>query len=120
MQNAKRAAIASAFIYPGAGLFLLKHYVRGCVFAIPATIVILMLFANLLHVSAELNREIAGQMISPALIHMMWVKLHSAFYDAPTWQNGKWLLLASWILSIISSYSAGKQLDVANAKRTQA
>lgn len=115
MNNAKRAAIASAFIFPGAGLFLLKHYVRGCIFAIPATIIVLAIFINLLSVAITLNNEIAGRMLSIELISMLWRELHAAIYDSPYWRDGKWILIASWLLSIISSYFAGKKLDDAAA-----
>lgn len=115
MNNAKRAAIASAFILPGAGLFLLKHYVRGCIFAIPATLVVGALCVNLLAVANRLNNEIAGRMLSMDLIMMLWNKLHGAMFESPYWDQGKWILLASWFLSIISSYYAGKKLDAQEA-----
>lgn len=113
MNNAKRAAIASAFIFPGAGLFMLKHYVRGCIFAVPATIIVLAIFINLFSVTITLSNEIAGKMLSAELINMLWRELHAAIYESPYWRDGKWILLASWLLSIISSYFAGKKHDAA-------
>lgn len=115
MDNAKRAAIASAFILPGAGLFLLKHYIRGCIFAIPATLVVGALCINLLGAAVKLNNEIAGRMPSIDLIMMLWNRLHTAMFESPYWDQGKWILLASWLLSIISSYYAGKKLDAQEA-----
>lgn len=118
MNNAKRAAIASAFIYPGAGLFLLKHYVRGCVFAIPATLIVVAMMMDLLQAAAALQQEIQGESLTPALIQHLWTSLHTALYESRALREGVWILLASWVLSIISSYFAGKKLDVATSANT--
>lgn len=115
--QAKRAAILSATIYPGAGLFFLGSYVRGCIFAVPPTLIIIMLFKNLFAVAFKLNAEISAAAergnLSIDLNHM-WSSLHGALFTSPYWEQGKWLLLASWVLSIISSYYAGKKIDLAN------
>jgi ABC-type amino acid transport system permease subunit len=46
----------------------------------------------------------------------MWNSLHGALFSSPYWDQGKWILLASWILSIISSYFAGKKADLHQPK----
>lgn len=118
--QAKRAAILSATIFPGAGLFFLRRYVRGCIFAVPALIVIVMLFKNLFTVAVQLNEQLAAEAargsFMPDISHM-WNSLHAAIFTSPYWQEGKWILLASWILSIVSSYFAGQKID--HAKRTE-
>lgn len=114
--QAKRAAILSATIFPGAGLFFLRHHLRGCIFALPAALVIIMLFKNLFSVAFRLNEEMAAEIEKGNLaidIGHMWNSLHGAMFTSPYWEQGKWILLASWILSIISSYFAGKKADLA-------
>lgn len=114
--QAKRAAILSATIFPGAGLFFLRHHLRGCIFAVPAALVIIMLFTNLFSVAFRLNEEMAAEIEKGNLaidIGHMWNSLHGAMFTSPYWEQGKWILLASWILSIISSYFAGKKADLA-------
>ncbi len=118
MNHAKRAAIASAFIYPGAGLFLLKHYVRGCIFAIPATLIVVAMMMDLLQAAAALQQDIQGESLTPALIQHLWTSLHTALYESRALREGIWILLASWVLSIISSYFAGKKQDVAISAKT--
>lgn len=114
LSKAKRAAILSATIFPGAGLFFLRSYIRGCVFAVPALIIIAMLFKNLFTVAMRLNEEMAEQAARGNFaidISHMWITLHGALFTSPYWEQGKWLLLASWLLSIISSYFAGQKID---------
>lgn len=114
--QAKRAAILSATIFPGAGLFFLRHYLRGCIFALPATVVIIMLFKNLFDVAIKLNKELDAQAklgnYAIDFAHL-WNSLHGSLFSSPYWEQGKWILLASWLLSIVSSYFAGKKIDLA-------
>lgn len=117
--QARRAAILSATIFPGAGLFYLRHHLRGCIFALPAALVIIMLFKNVFAVAFKLNAEMAAEIEkgNRAIdIGYMWNSLHGALFSSPYWDQGKWLLLASWILSIISSYFAGKKADLHQPK----
>jgi hypothetical protein len=114
MNYAKRAALASLFIFPGGGFFLLKQYVRGVLYAAPAAVVIVLLFKNLIEVtlkiSEQLNQNIARGNLNIDLISL-WSQLHGAFYSSPYWHNGKWILLVTWLLSGIASYYAGKKID---------
>ena len=113
---AKRAAILSAAIYPGAGLFFLRHYLRGCIFAIPATLIIILLFKNLFDTAVALNKQLAAEAAKGNYaidLGHLWSSLHASLFNSPYWDQGKWILLASWILSIISSYFAGKKMDIA-------
>jgi hypothetical protein len=117
---AKRAAILSAVIFPGAGLFFLRHYVRGFIFAVPALLVIIMLLVNLFSVALQLNAELSAEAAKGNftfdVVHM-WNTLHGAIFASPYWEQGKWILLASWLLSIISSYFAGKKIELAEQQR---
>lgn len=115
MNNAKRAAIASAFIFPGAGLFMLGHRVRGCIFAVPAAVIIILLFINLFSVAIQLSNELdtkAQRGDFGLNIPHLWNTLHAALFESPYWADGKWLLLAAWLFSIMSSYAVGKKLDL--------
>lgn len=114
--QANRAAILSATIFPGAGLFFLRQHVRGCIFALPAALIIIMLFKNLFAVAFKLNEEMAAEAAKGNFtfdVGHMWNSLHGAMFTSPYWEQGKWILLASWILSIISSYFAGQKIDQA-------
>ena len=118
--QANRAAILSATIFPGAGLFFLRSYVRGCIFALPAALVVIMLFKNLFAVAFQLNDELAAEAAKGNYaidFSYLWNSLHGALFTSPYWEHGKWILLASWILSIISSYFAGKKIDLATQSR---
>lgn len=115
VSHAVRAAICSACIFPGAGLFLLGQYVRGCIFAVPAGVIVLMLFKNLFATAFRINdhlRQEAEQGNFSFDVMAIFNALHGSLFASPYWQDGKWILLASWLLSIASSYFVGKKLDL--------
>lgn len=121
MTHAKRAAIASAFIFPGAGLFMLGQRLRGCVFAVPATLIIGLLFINLLQVALQLSNELDAKAKRGDFgldIPYLWNSLHGAVFESPYWAEGKWLLLAAWLFSIMSSYAVGKKRDLEEQQAT--
>lgn len=121
MTHAKRAAIASAFIFPGAGLFMLGQRLRGCVFAVPAALIIGLLFINLLQVALQLSNELDAKAKRGDFgldIPYLWNSLHGAVFESPYWAEGKWLLLAVWLFSIMSSYAVGKKRDLEEQQAT--
>lgn len=121
MTQAQRAALASAFIFPGAGLWLLGQRLRSAIFALPAAAIIALLFINLFKVALRLDAELQAEANKGnyALdLAYLWRELHSAVFASPYWAEGKWLLLAAWLLSILSSYFAGKKRDLAAAKHS--
>lgn len=115
MSHALRAAISSACIFPGAGLFMLRQYWRGCIFALPAALVIIMLFKSAITTALQINAQLEQQVQQGNFnidLVAIYQQLHSALFASPYWQEGKWLLLASWLLSIASSYFVGKKIDL--------
>lgn len=122
MTHAKRAAIASALIFPGAGLFMLGQRLRGCIFAIPAALIIGLLFINLFQVALQLSNELDANAKRGDFgldLPYLWNTLHGAVFESPYWADGKWLLLAAWLCSIMSSYAVGKKRDVEEQQAAQ-
>jgi hypothetical protein len=73
---------------------------------------------DLLQAAAALQQDIQGESLTPALIQHLWTSLHTALYESRALREGIWILLASWVLSIISSYFSGKKQDVAISAKT--
>jgi len=117
--NANKAALYSAVIFPGAGLWWLKLYVRACIFIVPACLALIYiakeLYAAVEPVYSNLQRQAQEGLIGPSnfvhiyttlstQIHASLAQSHLGFVEA--------ILVAAWVCSIISSYFAGKQLDL--------
>jgi hypothetical protein len=112
MQKSTKAALYSAFVFPGVGLYWLKQYGRGSIFFIPALIAMLYIMNGLLLVSGEINTKAA---INPD-IYLDFAFLLSAITSSiakniPYLIQAKWFFIAAWLLSIASSYFVGLSQD---------
>ncbi len=121
-QNANKAALYSALIFPGAGLWWLKHYVRACIFIVPACIALIYiakkLYAAVAPVYANMQRKAEEGLLNPFDLLGNYGKLSAELHQSIAAQQDQLgtveaILIACWLCSIISSYFAGKQKDLA-------
>ena len=125
-QNANKAALYSAIIFPGAGLWWLKSYARACIFIVPACVTLwfisVKLYAGIQPAYAKLQREAAEGLIDAFNFVGIYSKLSTEVHRSIAEQQNQLytlevILVACWVCSIISSYFAGKKLDMEIAKR---
>lgn len=125
-QNANKAALYSAIIFPGAGLWWLKLYARACIFIVPACVALWYIAKNLYGavapIYANMQRLAEEGLIGPTEIMGMYPKLSEAMHKSLAAQQSQLttvevILVACWVCSIVSSYFAGKKLDMEIAKR---
>lgn len=121
--KATKAALFSAFIFPGAGLWWLKHYARACIFIIPCCIslwyISTKLYEGVAPVYKNLQRQAAAGLLDVTDIMHIYSKLSVEIHSSLAAQQNQLvtvelILVACWLCSIVSSYFAGKKLDVAN------
>lgn len=119
--KSSKAALYSAFIFPGAGLWWLKFYGRACVFIIPSFLLLAYIAAKLYDgvapVYKKLQREAAEGLIDVTDIFSIYSKLNTEIHNSLAAQQGQLvtmeiLLVACWLCSIASSYFAGKKMDL--------
>ncbi len=117
MQKSTKAALYSAFIFPGAGLYWLKQYARGSVFFIPALIATLYIMNGLILVSGELNAKVEtnpdAYLDFPFLVSAIRSSISN---NIPYLNQAKWFFIAAWLLSIASSYFAGLNYEKKEVK----
>ena len=111
MKKSTKAALFSALIFPGAGLLWLKLYLRAAIFMIPAVGISYYIFREAMKIAHTLSDKITTGLIpldaSRLLteVHIMTEQLKVNLSDAT------WLFIICWVLSISSSYFAGKKLE---------
>jgi hypothetical protein len=93
---------------------MLRQYKRGLIFALPVLVIIIMLFKQLLALATQIGADLSNH---PEQLDILQIseQLHAQFYSSAYWVQGKWIILASWLLSIVSSYANGHKLDLAKA-----
>ncbi len=110
MNQATKAALLSALLFPGWGQMYLKAYVRGLVFIIPAVLgsalmaysVILAGFGALTSVARQKELTFAEAIASLILQAFQTINYRMFFLLLA-------LLLMLWVLSIIDAYQLGKK-----------
>ena len=122
MNKAKKAALYSAFIFPGVGLLWLKLYVRAALFIVPSLFALSYLSA-ILHgaiapVYVKFKRDIDDQVliIDPSNIQEIAFTLsqdifHNLASHMDQLNSAKMILIAAWLCSIVSSYFSGRNIE---------
>lgn len=115
MNKATKAALISAFIFPGCGHFFLKSKLRGAVFTLfsAGCLYVLMTFA------VDIANDISEKLVSgkiPLDVSRVMAEISSQLNgSAGEAQNIATLLLfICWALGIIDSFMLGRKLGVPN------
>lgn len=125
MGKAAKAALFSALIFPGAGLWWLKHYWRACIFIIPTGLILLHMFRLLWQLMAPIQRKLMDQvemgLINPLDIGGLYLRLYKEIFVAleahqAQLEFAKYTLIICWLCSIVSSYSLGKKIEQTEAQ----
>ena len=111
MKKSVKAALFSAFIFPGAGQLLLKKYISAVYFAIFASIGLYLLFSNLLtRTQAILDKVQSGEI--SADIGVITAELHQQTASiAGSLSPALVILLVAWLVSVVEAYRVGSKDD---------
>ena len=103
MQAKTKAALISAFIFPGLGHLALKRALRGCLFAVPTVLAIGYLLRTTLALADRLVAEInAGTLaLDPLLI---LERINAAAVDDTATNFASLVILVCWAGSIIDAW----------------
>jgi hypothetical protein len=111
MQKSTKAALLSAFVFPGAGLLWLKKYGYAAIFIVPAIAVIFYILSETKKIADTLSAKIADGSI-PFDTSIILSEMTKMTHDpALHLSEAMWLFIASLILSAIASYAVGKKME---------
>jgi hypothetical protein len=112
MKPSTKAAIYSAFIFPGAGLWVLGQKGRAAVFGVPALIAVMFIMVGTWGIARKIADELIKEILATGQINIdLWAilaQVRQAVTESPNLENAQWIFVASWIISIFSSYAVGK------------
>ena len=109
MKVAHKAALYSALIWPGAGLWQLKFYRFSLFFALPALLLFVLIMLDVWVITHQLAQELSDDFIRTGNLDIdaLLVQIRTAISANPDLVFNKWLLLGVWLTSIVSSYLFG-------------
>lgn len=123
VKKSNKAALFSTIIFPGAGLWWLKHYGRASIFILPAILslgfIIATLYNSIEPTYSNMLRDAEEGLLLVDMASLLIIakKLHHDIYqNLATHQRqlnaAQCIFIASWLCSIISSYFVGKKMDL--------
>jgi len=113
MHKSTKAALISAFIFPGFGHFYVKNKLRGAVFVLFAVACLYVLMTYVLNIANEISERILSGQISlelSGLIAEITSQLNTSTGNFPN--IASFLLLSCWVIAIIDSFIIGRKCPV--------
>lgn len=112
IKNSVKAALFSAAILPGAGFFLLRHYLLGiCFLSVPMAFLIYLL-QHYLHKVLAVTEQLVQGHLPPDLARLVAEVLAETDPDKAQWLLlAKWGYVLSWFAGILASAFAGHLRD---------
>ena len=125
MTKASKAALFSAIIFPGAGLWWLKHYVRAGIFIVSAIgslgYIITTVYNSVAPIYNKMLRDAEEGLIvvDATNFSSTFIKLYQEMYQGMAAHQSElnaaqFIFIACWLCSIVSSYFVGKKMDLEN------
>ena len=107
-----KAALLSAFVFPGVGHFLLKKYIPGAVLAGAAFAGLYFLIAKTLEKTIQITEKIqSGEVQLDVATITDLVSKQATGTEAQLLNIAAAILFISWIIGIVDSYRVGRAQD---------
>jgi hypothetical protein len=112
MNKPMKAALLSAFVFPGIGHFLLKKYIRGAVLAGAAFAGLYLLIARTVETALQIAGKIqSGEVQLDATTITELVSKQATDTEAQLLNIAAAVLIISWLIGIFDSYRVGRAQD---------
>ncbi len=126
VKKANKAALFSAIIFPGAGLWWLKQYGRANIFIVSAIgslgYIVTTLYNSIMPIYSKMLRDAEEGLIVVDASNFLSVftKLYQEMYQGVAAHQSQlnaaqFIFIACWLCSIASSYFVGKKMDLAES-----
>ncbi len=118
MKISLKAALFSAFVFPGSGHLLLKKYVHGAVLTSITVLCVWALASTALEMAQEISLKIQSGEI-PLDVTRITDEVSKQASTGDTWlaDNATYILLICWLVGIIDSYRLGRLQDNIDSAR---
>jgi len=124
MTKASKAALYSTIIFPGAGLWWLKNYMRASIFIVSAIgslgYIITTVYNSVAPIYNKMLRDAEEGLIvvDATNFSSMFIKLYQEMFQGIAAHQSQlnaaqFIFVACWLCSIVSSYFVGKKMDLA-------
>ena len=105
MKKYKKAALSSAFLFPGAGHLLFKKYISGGIISGVSAFALYILISNAITRAVDISNKIALGEIPPD-VNLILTEISQSLSatDTERLDTATIVLVIMWVISIIDSY----------------
>ncbi len=109
MKKSTKAALLSAFVFPGVGHIFLKRYIPGAVLAVAAFMALYVLISNVVDKALQIADKIQRGEIQPDIaVITELVSKQPTGTEAQLINIATAILIISWLIGIADSYRVGR------------
>jgi hypothetical protein len=109
MNNSMKAALLSAFIFPGAGHFFLKKYISGAVLVATAFAALYLIISNAVERALQIAEKIqSGEVQLDVAAIAELVSKQPTGTGTQVLNIATAVLFISWLIGIVDSYRVGR------------
>ncbi|MFV2089485.1 MAG: hypothetical protein ACC642_02410 [Pseudomonadales bacterium] len=109
MNRPLKAALLSAFVFPGVGHFVLKKYLHGTVLAGTALAGLYFLITRTVEIAFQIAEQIqSGEVQADAVVIAELVSKQTSGSEAPLLNIATALIFLAWLIGIVDSYRVGR------------
>ena len=104
-----KAALLSAFVFPGTGHLFLKKLISGTVLACAACACLYVLISESLEKALQITDKILTGEVTPDVVTMTELLSKQSTGNEDLLLNVAWyVLIATWLIGIVSAYLSGR------------
>lgn len=112
MKLSSKAALFSAFVFPGSGYFVVKQKPKGFIYLGIFLSTLALLMVEAVHKAMYIaNKIVAGHISFDITAIREQILLAPGRFDATMIAFASWLIAILWLISIIDAYRLGRALD---------
>jgi hypothetical protein len=109
MKKYKKAALLSAFLFPGAGHLFFKKYISGGIISGISAIALYVLISHAITRALDVSQKILhGEIAADIQTIMTEVSSQVSEADALTLDTATAVFVIMWIISIVDAYRIGR------------
>lgn len=112
MKKTTKAILASMFLFPGVGQFMLKRPFSGTAFVILALTATVAIVIQTLSIATSIAARITSGEIAPDIMLVRTLVKEQLTNNDAQWvlQGATWLLITVWAVSALDAYRVARNL----------
>lgn len=115
MKKSLKAALLSAFIFPGAGQLYLKRHLMAAIFIIVAGVSLFFMITSILDITSVIVAKIQTGEVSADMTSLLALVTEQTKVEGSLLNQSTTAIALTWIISILHAFVIGKSIEKTKA-----